>query len=130
MPFKAQADVSTDMASAPGTSSSAQQIDAHASAQTAAAAAAAAATVPFFSISVIKLASSGIIMLRLHDSKTSMQEPSKHIEGANIMGEALPSNKSPVHEIAPQQTLLDTLPVRVVQQILEDLHGGHLAAPE
>ena len=46
------------------------------------------------------------------------------------MGEALPSDKSPVHEIAPQQTLLDTLPVRVVQQILEDLHGGHLAAPE
>ena len=133
MLFKAQADVSADMASAPGTSSSAQQIDAHASAQTAAAAAAAAAaatTVPFFSFSVIKLASSGIIMLRLHDSKTSMQEPSKHIEAANIMGEALPSGKSPVHEIAPQQTLLDTLPVRVVEQILEDLHGGHLAAPE
>ncbi len=78
--------------------------------------------------SITKLASSGIIMLQLHQqaSQETIRYTSEHNHAQHQVAEqqddleALPANRS----------RLDSLPVTVVHQILDALQAGTLATPE
>ncbi len=87
-----------------------------------------------YSFSIIKLASSGIIMLQLHQHKTQARAQHSFGEGhdgSNGAGAAAPTSLTKTaDEVPATDAVPDALPVIVVRQMLDDLQAGKLACPE
>ncbi|DBA91512.1 TPA: hypothetical protein ACH3X1_003136 [Trebouxia sp. C0004] len=81
-----------------------------------------------YAFSITKLASSGIIMLQLHQQAS--HETIRYTSEQNHAQDQVAEQQDGAEALPANQLQLDSLPVTVVHQILEDLQAGILATPE